>query len=139
LVTDIALPPPPVQAHPGGGGGRAWVELLRAHNDIDAHLLLGRLTEAGIETRAVKDRRAPGAWLYGGSNPWAPSVVLVRQLQLDEARLILASISLEAPDAAPGELTLAPGTALRTCISVALGLALSAPTLAQVARLLSGE
>jgi hypothetical protein len=97
--------------------------------------------EAGIDTRSVKDRHAPGAWLYGGSNPWAPVVVLVRRIQLDDARLVLAGISLEAPDSSRREeLVLDPSTALRWWIAaVGLGLALTATMLAQVAGPLSGE
>ena len=84
-----------------GGGGSGWVELVRATDDIDAHLLTGRLLEAGIESLAVKDRRAPGAWLSGGSNPWAPVSILVRRVQLDDARLVLAEISYDAPSVDP--------------------------------------
>ncbi len=73
------------------------MELIRARHDIDAHLLVGRLDESGIETRAIPDRGAPGAWLYGGSNPWAPVKILVRRFQLEEARIVLAEISFEAP------------------------------------------
>lgn len=92
-----SLPPDP--ADDGGGGGSPWVTLLTAANDIEAHLLAGRLGEAGVEVEVVKDRSAPGAWLYGGSNPWAPVLVLVRRLQLDDARIVLAEISFCAPDA----------------------------------------
>lgn len=88
--------PPPIAEDQGGGGAR-WVELATAGNDIEAHLLTGRLAEASVETRTVKDRSAPGAWLYGGSNPWAPVVVLVKHLQLEEARLVLAEISWTQP------------------------------------------
>jgi hypothetical protein len=88
-------PPPPVE---GRGGDSGWTELTQARNDIDAHLLIGRLQEADIETRTVKDRHAPGAWIYAGSNPWAPVMVFVRRFQLDEARLILMDISLEETD-----------------------------------------
>lgn len=70
---------------------------MKARHDIDAHLLEGRLQEAGVEVQLVKDRGAPGAWLYGGSNPWAPVAILVRKLQLDEARLVLAEISFDGP------------------------------------------
>jgi hypothetical protein len=89
--------PPPVEEERGGGSG--WIELTRARNDIDAHLLVGRLQEGGIETSTVKDRQTLGAWIYAGSNPWAPVTVLVRRFQLDDARLILMEISLEAPSA----------------------------------------
>ncbi len=91
-------PPPPAERWPGGGGS-GWVTLATAANDIEAHLLVGRLGEAGVDVHVLKDRSAPGAWLYGGANPWAPVHVLVRKLQLDEARLVLAEISFEAPPA----------------------------------------
>jgi len=97
----IDLPPPPGVVDRGGGGS-GWVKLARATDDIDAHLLVGRLNEAGIETMAVKDRTEPGSWLFlGGTNPWAPVVIMVRPLQLEDARLVLAEISYEAPAAEP--------------------------------------
>ena len=92
----VDVPPPPGEE---GGGDSRWIELTKARNDIDAHLLVGRLQEGGIETRTLKDRSALGAWIYAGSNPWAPVAVLVRRFQLDEARLILMEISLDAPSA----------------------------------------
>jgi hypothetical protein len=92
----LDLPPPPEEER---GGGSGWTELTRARNDIDAHLLVGRLQEGGIETRTVKDRQSLGAWIYAGSNPWAPVMILVRRFQLDDARLILMEISLDAPRA----------------------------------------
>jgi hypothetical protein len=82
-----------------GGGGSGWVLLLRAPNDIDAHLLTGRLEEAGVETTTIKDRGRPGAWLLGASDAWAPVAILVRKLQLDEARIVLAELSMEGPPA----------------------------------------
>lgn len=97
----IDLPPPPV-VFDRGGGGSGWVRLARATDDIDAHLLIGRLNEAGIETMAVKDRGELGTWLFlGGSNPWAPVTILVRPVQLEDARLVLAEISYEAPAVEP--------------------------------------
>ena len=84
-------PTPPLSDRDGGGTG--WVELTRTRNDIEAHLLTGRLNEAGVETSCLKDRGAPGAWLHGGSNPWAPVTVFVKKVQLDDARLVLAEIS----------------------------------------------
>ncbi len=91
----VDQPPAPVRK---GGGDSAWTQLTTARNDIDAHLLVGRLEEGGVETRMMKDRRALGAWIYAGSNPWAPVTILVRRFQLDDARLILMDISLDAPD-----------------------------------------
>lgn len=95
---DGGSPPPIDSDHGGGGGGSGWVRLLRAPNDIEGHLLAGRLTEAGVEARLVREKGAPSVWLYGGSNSWAPVTVMVRQRQLDDARLVLAEVSLAAPD-----------------------------------------
>ena len=94
-----SFPPPRDRGDSGGGGGSGWVRLLTAANDIEAHLVSGRLSEAGVEARVVKDRSAPGAWLYGGSNPWAPATIMVRQLQLTDARLVMAEVSFEGPAA----------------------------------------
>ncbi|MGH2729191.1 MAG: DUF2007 domain-containing protein [Actinomycetota bacterium] len=95
----VGVPSPPVVDDSGGDGGSEWVVLIKARHDIDAHLLTGRLSEAGIETKTVKDRGAPGAWLYGGSNPWAPVAIFVRRRQLQDARVTLAEISFEGPPA----------------------------------------
>jgi hypothetical protein len=77
--------------------------LFKAENYIDAHLLAGRLTDAGVETATVVDRVTPGAWLFGGSNPWAPVTVFVRRFQLEDARVVLAEISLglDLPEPSP--------------------------------------
>lgn len=118
--------PPPAVDHPSGGGGSGWVTLLTAANDIEAHLLAGRLGEAGVEVTVMKDRSAPGAWLYGGSNPWAPVLILVRRLQLDDARIVLAEISFSAPDATEPQESM-PRRDWRTPVmwwSLALGLGL---------------
>lgn len=97
-----SIPPDALRFDPdGGGGGSRWVQLFRARNDIDAHLLVGRLEESGIEASTFKDRSSPGAWLYGGSNPWDPVIVMVRQLQLQDARVVLAEIAYENPPLEP--------------------------------------
>ena len=95
MTVGVDRPPPPVSQE-RGGGDQSWVELLKASDDIEAHLLGGRLLEAGIEARNVKDRSGP-AWMYGGSNPWAPVTILVRRAELEAARLVLAEISWSAP------------------------------------------
>lgn len=87
---------PPLDTIEGRGGGSGWIELLRANDDIEAHLISGRLEAAGIEISMVKDRSGP-AWLFGGSNPWAPVTLLVRRFQLDDARFVLAEVAFEAP------------------------------------------
>ena len=94
-----SLPPARDTGDEGGGGGSGWVRLLTAANDIEAHLVAGRLLEAGVEVRVVKDRSAPGAWLYGGSNPWAPASIMVRQLELTDARVVLAEVAFAGPAA----------------------------------------
>ncbi|HWC13346.1 MAG TPA: DUF2007 domain-containing protein [Actinomycetota bacterium] len=98
MPTRLDLPPPPVVSDPAGGGGSDWVPLITADDDIDAHLLQGRLNHAGIEVRAVKDRKGP-SWMHGGSNPWAPVGIWVRRHQLEESRLLLAELSFSGPAA----------------------------------------
>ena len=98
-VLDPPVAPPDIDTERGGGGSD-WVQLIRAANDIDAHLLAGRLLESGIESRAIKDHSVP-AWLVGGSDPWTPVAILVRRFQLDESRIVLAELSFAGPDAAP--------------------------------------
>ena len=133
---------PPIAEDDRHGGGARWVELTKAHDDIDAHLLVGRLTEAGIETRTVKDRSAPGAWLLGGSNPWAPVGVLVRNFELDSARLVLAEVAFEAPAIEP-ERPPSPSARRRSArlwwvTAVALGITFGALIVAQAARAIPG-
>ncbi|HEV2754709.1 MAG TPA: DUF2007 domain-containing protein [Actinomycetota bacterium] len=101
-VTGGGNPPPPAREDGGGGGGGSgWVTLVRASNDIEAHLLVGLLGEAGVEGRIVRDKGAPSAWLYGASKPWAPVTVMVRGRQLEDARLVLAEVAMAAPPHVP--------------------------------------
>lgn len=95
--------PPLEEDESTGGGGRGWVELTKARGDIEAHLLTGRLAASGIESSTVTDRSAPGSFLYGGHNPWAPVAVLVRRIQLEDARLVLAELAYEGRPAEPQE------------------------------------
>ena len=99
MTTAVDRPPPDLLEGLGGSGDSGWTVLIKARHDIDAHLLTGRLSEAGIETRTMKDISAPGSWMYGGSNPWAPVSVLVRKIDLDDAKVVLAEISYEGPTA----------------------------------------
>ena len=99
MTTTVDLPPPAWLDESGGSGDSGWAMLIKARHDIDAHLLTGRLSEAGIESRTMKDISAPGSWMYGGSNPWAPVAVLVKKVDLDDAKVVLAEISYEGPTA----------------------------------------
>ena len=136
MGVSVDLPPPPDVLDRSGGG--SWVRLVTAINDIDAHLLAGRLTEAGIDTRTVKDRKAPGAWLYGGSNPWAPANIYVRSLDLQAARLVLAEVAYSDTPALDPAATHSPDRWHKPTMwwvtALALGLVLSGLVLAQVAR-----
>ena len=123
--------PPPITTTPTGGSSR-WVWLCRAANDIEAHLMVGRLTEAGIETRTITEP-APGAWLFGGGHPWAPVTVYVRRIQLEDAHFALAEVAFQAPAASAR-----PGRGLQLPLrwwatALAMGLVLSGAALAQVA------
>jgi len=127
--------PPPATSTPTGGGSR-WVRLCRAANDIEAHLLVGRLAEAGIETRTITDRAAPSAWLYGGGNQWAPVTVYVLKIHLEDAHIALAEAAFQGPAAASGGT--GPGSAHRLpwrwwTTALAMGLVLSGVALAQAA------
>jgi Putative prokaryotic signal transducing protein len=138
VLTRTPPPPPAATDSEGGGGdgGSEWIELVRARDNIDAHLLQGRLTEAGIESMRVVDRFAPGAWLYGGSNPWAPVVILVRRRQLEEGRLILAEIAFAGPPAARS-VSSGPSPRLRAAwwvAAVGLGAVLTLAGLVQIAQ-----
>lgn len=139
MPTAVDLPPPDLHERGDGGtGGAGWVVLIKARHDIDAHLLAGRLAEAGLETRTMKDVGAPGAWMYGGSNPWAPVSILVKKLDLEDARLVLAEISYEGPtaDQLAGQATdrHAAFPIIWWVTAVLLGAALSVLVLSQVTR-----
>lgn len=133
--------PPSAQDDRSGGGSR-WTELMKAANDIDAHLLVGRLMEEGIESRTVKDRSQPGAWLYGGANPWAPVTILVRAIDLESARIVLAEVAFEGPAVEP-ERPPSPAARRRAATlwwvtALILGLVFTALIVGQAARATSG-
>ena len=135
-TTGGGTPPPAGPEDGGGGGGSGWVTLLRAPNDIEARLLVGRLGEAGVEACTMSEKGAPSAWLYGASKPWAPVSVMVRARQLEDARLVLAEVSFEAPDhVRPGP----PDTDWRVPVvwwatAIALGVLFTGIGLAQLAQ-----
>lgn len=136
-TTSGGTPPPPVDLEDGGGGGGSgWVRLLRAPNDIDAHLLVGRLGESGVEARIVREKGAPSAWLYGASKPWSPVTVMVRRRQLEDARMVLAEVSFEAPDHEREVAAVEPDWRIPVvwwATAIALGVLVTGAALAQVA------
>jgi hypothetical protein len=128
----IALGLPPPTTTSGGGGGSRWVPLCTAGGDIEAHLLVGRLQQANIDTRCVRDRAAPGAWLYGGMNPWARVTVYVLSYQLDDARIALAEVAFAGPDAGRSAMPPRDLSLKWLATAVLLGLVLSVLALAQL-------
>lgn len=94
----IGHPDPPLFDDPGGGDGFGWVTLTRAANDIEAHLITGRLDQAGIESCSTKE---PSSWAAAGHDPWAPVTVLVRKIQYEDARIVLAEVAMESPAVQP--------------------------------------
>ncbi len=92
------LPMPPAVVDESAGGGSNWVRLMTARGDIDAHLLEGRLNEAGIEVKVIKDHSGP-VWLFGGSDPWGPVAIWVRRFQYEDSRILLAELAYDSPSA----------------------------------------
>lgn len=103
-----------------------WAKLMVAADDIEAHLIVGRLAEAGIDFLVEPDRTGYGDYLMAGHNPHAPVVIHVDADRLREAELALEEGSdtvgsdlpaqgfEDAPLAAPS------GAGVRWWIAVAL-------------------
>lgn len=69
-----------------------WAKAVTAVSDIEAHLIGGRLEEAGVEVLMEPDRTGYGDYLLGGGNPHAPVHIFVRSHQLDRAAEVIAEI-----------------------------------------------
>ncbi len=65
------------------------MKLAVAGSAIEAHLIVGRLEEAGIETRMEPDRSGLGEYLHAGSNPHAAVHIFVPAHAVDAARQAL--------------------------------------------------
>jgi hypothetical protein len=138
MRTGTDLPSPPLEQRKGDpGGGSEWVELVIARDDIDAHLVSGLLTNAGIESMHVHDVRAP-VWLYGGADPNSPVRVMVRRPYLEDARIVLAEQALEGPAYRPKSSDPTPSPARRSALwlttAITLGAILGALIFVQLAR-----
>jgi hypothetical protein len=77
--------------------------------------------------------------MYGGSNPWAPVTILVRRFQLEDARMVLAEVSFDAPAVEPQHPSDQPrrprsGAVAWWVIALALGILFTAIALMQTAR-----
>lgn len=119
-------PGPPSWSEDEGGGGSGWVVLTEVANDIEAHLIGGRLESGGIEHAAV---RPPATWVAAGHDPWAPVVIMVRRIQVEDAQLVLAEIAFDAPCAVPlppGSRSSWKGPVLWWAAALGLGLFFSA-------------
>jgi hypothetical protein len=138
MATRVDLPPPPSLAEDAGDGGSDWVPLITAENDIDAHLLEGRLNQAGVEVRTIKDRSGP-VWLHGGSNPWAPVAIWVRRFQLDDSRIVLAELSYQWPAAAPERSVHGRWPMRWWVVAIALGVLFTAIGLARMDAMLNNS
>lgn len=77
-----------------------------APNRIVAHIILGRLTEDGIEAMLDTTNLSPAAWMYPFGNPAAPVRVLVRSYELELARSLLGVEPVEPT--APGRSSVSP-------------------------------
>ena len=72
-----------------------WLQVADARDDYEAQLIIGRLTEAGIESNTLKSGSAPGAWLTGVQNQWGPVAVLVPPEEFQTARRVLEGFGAE--------------------------------------------
>ncbi len=93
-----------------------WVEVASARDDYEAQLILGRLSQVGIEGQTLKSGSALGAGVTGVQNPWGPVSVLVPPHQLDAARDALEDDAREEPEAR----TLLPASSNPTVVIVAI-------------------
>jgi hypothetical protein len=119
-----------------------WQPLTVAADDIDSHLLAGRLEEEGVPVLFARDVSGYGDYLFGGANPHAPVHIMVPKDLLSEARRVVESVGLPEDD--PMEVpTLAAGSGFpwRWAIAVVLlgllllGLFLQSPVIRELTEL----
>jgi hypothetical protein len=90
--------PDPPERRDGAGGGGDWTLLTTAGNQVEAHLIVGRLAEEQIETVLDASNPMPGAWLHPFGNPLSPVRVFVRRRDLGRASLLLHEVDHRPPD-----------------------------------------
>ena len=85
-----------------------WLPLTVAADDIDSHLLAGRLEEEGVPVLFARDVSGYGDYLFGGANPHAPVHIMVPKDRLEEARRVVESVGHPAVDEEGGWGNLSP-------------------------------
>jgi len=96
LRTGVLDPAPP-QESPGGGDGR-WAWLLTARDALEAEIVRGLLEGAGVPVALDWRDPSPFAWMHLSGNLFRPVPVYVPASLIDNARLQLLEMGLEAPD-----------------------------------------
>ncbi|HEU4480882.1 MAG TPA: DUF2007 domain-containing protein [Actinomycetota bacterium] len=104
----------------GSRGDADWQPLTVAADDIDSHLLAGRLEEEGVPVLFARDVSGYGDYLFGGANPHAPVHIMVPKDRLEQARRVVERVGHPAADDEGG----------RRDLSSSLGDGFDVPTLA---------
>ena len=65
--------------------------VVPARGEIEAELIVGRLRDAGLDARVVRDgKQSPGAWMHAGHDPIEPMTVVVPEDEVEAARGVLS-------------------------------------------------
>jgi hypothetical protein len=91
------LDPAPPREDDGGGGGR-WAWLLTARDAVEAEIVRGLLEGAGVPVALDWRDPSPFAWMHLSGNLFRPVPVYVPAGLIDNARLYLLDIGLDAPE-----------------------------------------
>ena len=77
-----------------------WVLVFSARDDVEAHLVAGRLRDAGIEPLLRRSTSGIADYLLAGANPRAPVDILVADEDEARARGELAGLDIhyDVPD-----------------------------------------
>jgi hypothetical protein len=77
-----------------------WALVFSARDDVEAHLVAGRLRDAGIEPLLRRSTSGIGDYLLAGANPRAPVDILVSEDDVVRARRELAGLDIhyDVPD-----------------------------------------
>lgn len=95
--------PPPTDRDQGrGGGGGGWALLCTTADLYEAQIIRGALEQGGIVAIMIEPVQVIGAWMLPAGHERTPQRILVRQGDLEAARLLLmdADADAELPDPA---------------------------------------